>query len=232
MRCFARVAFIFLLLALPRTVAGEEPEQELGLWVPIHIEGDVYEHRLGASFDLQARSALYPPDYDQLIVRTAGYVRFSKEYTAWLGVSYEPILVPEVQQQGNVWEQFRAENEISKSPWILLTNRPRLEEFIIEGRPGCLVRFRYLLRLDVELTDKWRGIVSDQPFFDLNSVRNGPQAGFFENRAFLGLDRQLDDEGEVRLEFGYMNRYLGPKAGLLANRMQHFLVVGLKVTFR
>ncbi|HZU96397.1 MAG TPA: hypothetical protein VFF73_06895 [Planctomycetota bacterium] len=37
---------------------------------------------------------------------------------------------------------------------------------------------------------------------------------------------------QLRLEIGYMNRYLGPNCGVLANRMQHYLVVGLKVTFR
>ena len=52
----------------------------------------------------------------------------------------------------------------------------------------------------------WALAAYDEAFVVLNDRRNGPQAGFDQNRAFLGINRALTIH--VRVEVGYVNQFI------------------------
>lgn len=220
-------AAALVLLAPGRAAAAE---QEVGIWTEWTLDGDSREGTVSPYFNFQTRSALDPPDYEQIVVRPAVHLNLTDEYSIWLGGDFDPTFVPQYRYELLIWEQFQAVNKFEDGR-IDLTNRTRLEDRWVSYSPSGVpvFRLRHLLRLQVAIDDTASFVVSEEPFVNLNSAIRGPQAGFSENRAFLGLDFKLTDE--VRLEFGYLDRYVSKNEPKLANTWQHYVYFGMSFQF-
>jgi hypothetical protein len=53
---------------------------------------------------------------------------------------------------------------------------------------------------------KWSVVACDEPFFNLNTVNNGPRGGFNQNWLFLGINRRFNNH--LNAEVGYLNNYV------------------------
>ncbi len=224
------VACLLFWAALARPAAASgAPEQAVGAWLSLELEGNVYEKLVGGYFLTQLRPIFYPPDDEQIILRGAAYLRVVDECTLWVGAEFDPSFVPELHQEYRIWEQFRVKNELLDSPKLVLWNRTRLEERFIEGARGVALRLRHRVYADVEAEKGVHAVAYEEIFINLNTVQGGPKAGFDENRFFLGLGFDVDEHS--RISVGYLDRYIAPDERRTSPSLQHFLEVDLNLWF-
>jgi len=89
-----------------------------------------------------------------------------------------------------------------------MINRTRLEERIIEdaGQPAVRLRHQLWFGYPLPRWPDWSLVAADEPFVNLDFVHNGPQAGFDQNRVYLGVSRQLGPS--LRVEVDYVNQFV------------------------
>jgi hypothetical protein len=106
-----------------------------------------------------------------------------------------------------------------------LFSRFMLEERVIGGADGTGVRARTLMRVDVPLPQapEWAFMLYNEILVNVNSVRNGPQEGFDENRFIVGMNRQVTDQ--ISMDIGYQMQAQNRANSGLINQMNHILLV-------
>lgn len=201
-------------------------ETDFQLWSPIVIQGDISKRWRGF-FEIQPRFSENASTLDRAIIRPAVGYRLDRHHSVWLGYLYSPVLEPEFTQEHRVFQQFLAEHSVGK---LALVNRTRLEERFLEDVHGTPLRLRHMLRLSHPLDPKkrWSVIAYDEVFWNLNTVSGGPEAGFDQNRLFVGLGRVLNKN--ARLEAGYLWNWVD-RPGDSPNRSNNVLVTSLVYTW-
>ena len=209
--------------------ADINPDDNLQLWNPVNIKGHLHE-KVPVHLELQPRSNLAgsettnPNAFSLLIVRPAIGVQLNKQVSIWQGYGWTPSFNPEYRDEHRLFQQLLIETPLKH---LTLTNRSRLEERFIQDTNGeASVRVRHQLRVTVPLDKqkKWNAVIYDEPFFNLNSVPTGPQAGFDQNRIFVGFQRRLNRHATV--EAGYINNYVNRRSPV-RDRLNHAIVLGL-----
>ncbi|MCS6777497.1 MAG: DUF2490 domain-containing protein [Chloroherpetonaceae bacterium] len=143
----------------------------------------------------------------QVVVRaTAGY-QLRRNLSLWIGHAWTPTFIPEFNSEDRWFPQVLLED---RYPWGQMINRTRLEFRAIAGAGGTSVRLRHLLRFSrpVDRAKRWSAIVWDELFWNLNSTPAGPEAGFDQNRIFLGVGYTIDQH--TRVDLGYMANHINP----------------------
>ena len=76
-----------------------------------------------------------------------------------------------------------------------------------------------MLRGDFPLPDapEWAIVVCDEIFVNINSVGNGPDSGFDQNRFFLGMNRQFTEH--FNMDLGYQMQALNDRQPELINHI-------------
>jgi hypothetical protein len=117
-------------------------------------------------------------------------------------------------------------NYTRKFSSLRFLSRTRLEEQWIERVDGTAVRFRQMLRVTYPLpiAPDWAIVGYDEIFINLNTVgQRGPEAGFDENRFFLGINRTFSKY--FSMDVGYQTQLLNiwtvPNR---ANQMNHIIL--------
>lgn len=111
---------------------------------------------------------------------------------------------PDDRLEHTLWQQIGTKWNLEP---ISITARTRLEERFIENVDGTALRLRLRARAEMPLGwQSWYVAVSEEVFFNLNSLSGGPQSGFNQNRVFGGLGTSLSES--VGLEFGYQMQYI------------------------
>jgi hypothetical protein len=140
----------------------------------------------------------------QLLVRAALGFQLTKTISLWSGYGWAPSFQPHFRNENQVWEQVLYERRFKH---VNLSNRTRLEMRYIADTSGTAVRLRNQFRVAFPLgKTRWSLVAYDEPFFNLNTVMNGPRQGFNQNWAFIGIGRQLSNT--VNLDVGYLNNYV------------------------
>ncbi len=106
--------------------------------------------------------------------------------------------------------------------------KTRFEERFISGQDDVVLRARQLARVSWPLVSRGRlrGVASGELFVQLNDSSRIP-AGFEQNRAFVGVARQVSRESAV--EIGYLNVYA--RTGPDRTQMSHVMSAALAVGF-
>ncbi len=108
-----------------------------------------------------------------------------------------------------------------------ITSRTRLEERWIEHVDGTAVRFRTGLRgaYTLPMAPEWALVASDEVFVHLNTLgARGPQAGFDQNRFFIGVNRTFSKY--FNMDVGYQSQLLNSRSiPNLANQMNHMILL-------
>lgn len=160
----------------------------------------------------------------QILVRPAIGLQLTKSLSFWQGYGWTPSYQPQFRNENQVWEQILYERRFKH---VNVSNRSRLEMRYIADTSAASVRFRNQFRLAFPLgKTKWSLVAYDEPFFNLNTVQNGPRGGFNQNWAFIGVGRRLSKS--VNLDIGYLNNYVR-NFRPVADRINNVIFVSLNV---
>jgi hypothetical protein len=201
----SKIQITFLLaslyFALPCALA--DSNSDLAIW-----NGFFFQKRLSPHFGLYLENQLRLNETESVgsrwILRSGVQYFFNAEMSAMVGYGWLPNFSP-FRNENRLWQQFVYQLFPGGGQWV---NRLRLEQRWIGNTGSVAHRLRYMMRGLIPLNEEEKKIslcVWDEVFMNLNDVIRGPQAGFDQNRAFLGLNFQMSKE--VQIETGYLNLY-------------------------
>jgi hypothetical protein len=194
--------------ALLQSTVGAAParadESDTQQWTIFTVEKDL-SPRWRGYFEIQPRIGGDISKLDRLIIRPALGYRVNSKLSLWQGYGWTPAFEPEFNDEHRLYQQVLFEDKLGKTSF---SSRTRLEERFIEGAGSTSVRLRSMIRFMHPLsTDrKWAAVAYDELFFNLTSSSPGPVAGFDQNRLFLGVSRQLNEQ--LRVETGYLMNHV------------------------
>ena len=222
MRILTACALLLLLLGAAR--AAQASDEEFQIWLPATLTASFNESIKGW-YEVQPRIGDNASEVTQLILRTALGWQFAPRWSGWFGYAWTPTLWPRYTDENRIYEQlsFVDDFEIGR-----LTSRTRFEQRWIEGVSGPSLRLRTLLRGQSPFTadESWALVAQDEIFFNLNSAAtNGPQAGFDQNRFFLGGAYVFDPQGSI--DARYMLQIVDTAEPGFPDRVNHILGIQL-----
>lgn len=205
---FWRKTFLALNIASALTFAtfGESyanVEQDLQLWTPVTFDARIYRNLRGY-LEINPRIGDNVTRMNQLLVRPALQYRVNEGCSLFAGYLWQTTY-----QNGNVnhehrlWEQVLFDKDIKR---FSIINRTRLEQRMFPHLPDTGNRLRHMLKLEYDINPKLYLVASDELFINLNSVKNGPQAGIDQNRIFAGFG--IRPIKRTRIEMGYQYQYV------------------------
>lgn len=213
--------------------AGADLTADWGSWAQVVAEGnlkfldpDLENGRLW----LEGQSR-WDDDWQhwyQGMARAALGYSLSDRTTVWVGYTFLPtqnLGKPYIAQQ-DLWPAFRY---VLPTEFGTFTFRTMFETNFLRGddprfRPRQMVRYLRPLGFEPRLSV----IAWDEFFVRINSTPWGGQAGFDQNRAFLGFGWSFDPN--YRAEIGYLNQYI-EDANQRNQTMHHLLMGSLFINF-
>lgn len=220
MRILAALALLLVTGGLTAATAADEDFQ---IWLPLTLTAR-YTDSFGGFYEIQPRIGHDASDVTQLILRTSLDWHFARKWAASLGYGWTPTISPQFTDEHRLYQQLLY---VSEAALGKLTSRTRFEQRWIENTSGTALRLRTLLRGQVPVTQDrgWSAIGWDEIFVNLDSVGGGPQAGFDQNRFFLGVNRLLHPHASI--DVGYQLQAINNAEPGLANRLNHILLIQL-----
>ncbi len=173
---------------------------------------------------VQTRSLNDFGDLERTVLRPAISYKIAKK--TWVTAGYDAhfIELPTDRLEQRAWQQWLT---IVPLQFVSLSARVRLEERFIEDIDGTAVRLRLNGRADFPIEgSKWKLTLSNEYFIGLNDLNPGPNDGFDQNRAYVGVSRPLSETLSLRL--GYQNQYIN-RSGGSEDLMVHQLMIGVSV---
>jgi hypothetical protein len=139
-----------------------------------------------------------------LIARAAVGHPIGEAWSLWAGYAYQPSFNPS-RDEHRAFQQLLHTRQLGP---FKMVNRTRFEQRMIEdaGAPALRLRHQLWLAYPLPRWPEWSLVVADEPFVNLNTVSDGPVAGFDQNRLYLGVSRQLGPH--LRVEVDYLNQFI------------------------
>ena len=205
---------IYLMLAMPPGARAGNLDQSGGGWVTAAVAGDFgsLSPKLGKVLwwlDGQVRMRDESGQFwFQGLIRPGLGFAFSKSGSLLAGYAWvrtDPASKPGFYEH-RIWQDFvwREPAGRAKRMW-----RTRLEERLVEDSEDVGVRLRQMMKVSwaVRSGSRLSLVAFDEFFFFLNNTDFGQDAGFDQNRAFVGLAWRFDEAGHVTVELGYLNQF-------------------------
>lgn len=210
-----------LLWAPAFCFGGSEPIQDFRLWAPVYLNFPVSGPVKGY-MEANPRFSDDASQIDQLLLRPAIGYQISPTISLWQGYAWVANYEPNYTQEHRIFQQLIYNNKFST---FKLLSRSRLEERWIQYAIGTAVRARTMLRGDFPLPayPTLALAVYDEIFVNLNTIRQGPEAGFDQNRFFLGLNYTLSPN--LNVDVGYQLQLINTALSGLANQANHILLL-------
>ncbi|MDZ4403191.1 DUF2490 domain-containing protein [Prosthecobacter sp.] len=219
---------LFILLALVGGAsAADHTESNSNLWLNYVGDHPLFGSKWGLHLESQIRRADFGENWQQLLLRPGINYTISPTLTvsagyAWVETHpYGDIPVAHEFPEHRLWEQAVITHKVLGLDW---THRFRLEQRrigeVVLQNGGWDVqnwryenRIRYMLRTTIPLSDdkKWYLALWDELFFNFGS--NVSMNYLDQNRAFIGLGRQLSDT--TKLEIGFMEQTVQRRGGIV-----------------
>src|SRR5262245_6327947 len=202
----AFVACIARLCMSERPVHGKVDVEELG-WFQITATGPI-RGNWKLFLEVQPRVGTDPANSDTnlraLIVRSAMGYQITEPWSLWAGYGYHPSFNPSRDEN----RAFQQSTFVTKAGPFNMINRTRFEERFIEdaGQPALRLRHQLWLGYPLPRWPAWSLVAAEEPFVNLNTVHDGPHAGFDQNRLYLGVSRQVGPH--LRVEADYLNQFV------------------------
>jgi len=223
-RIFVLIAATAVYNAAP---AAAEVDQDGGGWIIFVSSGDFGGvspklERLKYWVDSQVRLLESTSGYSQALVRPGLGWGIFDHGAIWAGYNYvntQPVTGPSTDEH-QAWQQFTWSEPTG--PWSRLW-RTRLEQRFSSSGDDVGVRLRQLFKATIPIRKGSRVSVAgwDEVFFHLRDTDWGNDAGFDENRFFIGVAWKLPSKFGTTMEVGYMNRYIDKSTG--PNRLEHIV---------
>lgn len=224
-----RIGWLLLAAAACPAVASAQTLDDTGLWFAAFGNGEV-ETRDGDStpirwwFDAHYRLRDDAGGFNQSIVRPGLGVEVEEDQVLWAGYAWirtSPVLGEDFDEH-RFWQQWTATPSIGDYRFL---HRSRFEQRWFETDDNVALRWRQLFRVQRVLSScpEWSLIGWDEVFFNLNDTDRGIDAGFDQNRAFVGVGYRRCPHAPVRTEVGYLNQLVNSQGGV--DSMNHILSI-------
>lgn len=228
--CLLTVA---LLLALPNRSQGQTTD-DVGLWFAALGNGKLSSERHNSLrpdntpwrwwFDSHYRLLEDADGFNQSIVRPGVGYSFAEDQVLWAGYGWihsSPILGSNFDEH-RFWQQWTAAPSQGDLKYLF---RSRFEQRWLETGDDVGLRWRQMMRAQKVLSThpEWSLVAWDEAFFHLNDTDWGANAGFDQNRLFIGLGFKRCKHAAVRTEIGYLNQFGNSQGG--TDRMNHILSI-------
>lgn len=213
-------------LALAPVAAAAQ--DDIQAWTAVFASGPIEEgSRVLVWLDVQSRFRDEGDHLGTTIVRPGVGWRVSPRLDVWAGYAHVATLGPGPDvEEHRLWQQ--ATYPIATLAKGKLTGRTRFEQRFRDGGDGTGWRLRQFLRWSRPIGASPVSIVaSNETFVALNDTDWGQDAGFDQNRAFVGASWQTAPR--LRLETGYMNQQIA--GGTRPDRENDNLVLSAFITF-
>lgn len=226
LRFLAGLSLTLIVLTSGAKAWADGTKEDVSLWVPVTLELPVNE-KVSTSLQLEGR-------WNNTIQDIAGLriipgVEYDLNQHVSLSATYG--WYPNF-DDGMITNEHRLQQEVELSTtWrkVSVSLAQRLEERFIEGAQGTAFRTRTQLTFRVPLKNgPWYLVGWEDLRFNLNSSTGGPQAGFDQNRVFVGLGRVM---GQATVEGGYQLRYANSSDSDPDN-LDHILLLRLNYRLR
>jgi hypothetical protein len=159
-------------------------------------------------FEAQPRISDNVSQLERLIIRPAIGYNYDNEIVFYLGYGWTPGFMDshydgDFNNENRIWQQVLLRKTALGINWV---HGFRQEQRFISDTSDVSNRFRYQLRGSYKFYEEQNfGLTAYQMlFFNLNSVDNGPRAGFDRARAFFGPFWEIES---ARYEVGYLGEY-------------------------
>lgn len=212
---------IFCSCFVGRVQAGSSVEHDFQLWTPVYITFPIH-NKVKGYFEVNPRVGDDATNMNQLLIRPALGCQLTKNLSLWQGYAWVTNYQPTFRDEHRLYQQLLYNKSFAN---LKLMSRSRLEERFIEETDGTAVRARTMLRGNIPLGDanRWSFVLYDEIFVNLNSLQNGPEAGFDQNRVFAGFNQKVHEN--LNIDIGYQLQLINTRASRFVDVMNHILLV-------
>lgn len=210
---------------------GSTLSNDFRLWSPVFLTVPLSTSFIGYA-EVNPRLGEDVSNLNQLILRTAIGYKLNDHWSVWQGYAWNTVYQPEFNDEHRVYQQLSYKETF---PLIKIMSRSRLEERWIDHTGGTAFRARTMLRVDVPLPKMIPNtsfVVFDEIFFNLNGISNGssgqrfgPEAGFDQNRFFVGFNYEFMKQFNVDL--GYQMQIINTRRDQLVNQINNTIMINL-----
>ncbi len=215
MRKLQLLTTFFFLIGTSTSVSAQN--KDIGNWI-VYVGNMKITDKLSWQHDIQYRNYNLLGDMEQLLLRSGiGYNLTPGNNNALLGYAFirnetytDSSDNKAITNENRTYQQFLTKQKAGR---VALQHRYRLEQRWVEE--DFSMRFRYLVGLNVPLNNK---TLTDKTIYAsaYNEVFINDRGTLFSrNRLYGGAGYKLNDQ--LRLELGYLNRYIDKSARHQAN---------------
>lgn len=222
------IAFV-ILCGIASSSSFAQTHNDAGLWFAALGNGKIprnEESPLRWWLDGHLRLRDDTSGFNQSIVRPGIGRALNDGHALWAGYGWirSDRVVGGGFDEHRIWQQWTYAPQLNA--WRFL-HRSRFEQRWVETGDDLGFRWRQMFRAQRILTanPQWSLVGWDEAFFHLNDTDWGANAGFDQNRAFLGFGFKRRDEDRVRMEVGYLNQFVRRPGG--RDGMNHILSINL-----
>ncbi|MBI5314960.1 MAG: DUF2490 domain-containing protein [Nitrospirae bacterium] len=215
-------------------LASENTQQDFRLWAPVYLTVPLSTSFLGYA-EVNPRFGDDVSQLDQLILRTAVGYKLNDRWSVWQGYAWSTVYYkandqPDFTGEQRIYQQLSYKDKLpflETFPFVKLLSRSRLEERWIQHVSDTAFRARTMLRVDVPLPmiPSWSFVTYDEIFVNLNGVSGGPEAGFDQNRFFIGFNREFIKQFNVDL--GYQMQIINTRKEEMVNQINNMILIQL-----
>ncbi len=223
----------FLFLGLGTLPA--QADSKASTWL-MSLTRFTFTEEVRGFLDLQPRLAVEDPKpgqdghFDTLLIRGALGYQLDEDIGIYQGYAAIPAYDP-TRVEHRSFQEMLAQQPLSGA--LSLTHRLRFEQRFLENIDDLALRVRYFARMTHPIPSIHENIslaVNEEVFINANDADEGPQAGFNQNRFFLGLNYKIDDS--LSVDCGYQNQFVDGRKGA-DDTVNHVAFLGFisKVSF-
>ncbi|MDH4155449.1 MAG: DUF2490 domain-containing protein [Nitrospira sp.] len=217
---------------------GPNTRSDFRLWAPVYLTVNL-PNRFLAYMEVNTRIGDDVTNIDQLLLRPAIGYKLTDNISIWQGYAWvgnfnQSHTFPQSPffEENRIYQQVNYTTKLGDFKFL---SRTRLEERWIEHADGTAVRFRQMFRFTYPLpmAPDIGLVVYDEIFANANTVGSikgkGPQAGFDQNRFFLGINKTFNQY--LNVDLGYQNQLLNQRSlPGNANLVNHILLIQFFIT--
>ena len=208
--------------------------QDFRLWAPVFMTVALPQNFIGYA-EVNPRLGDDVSDLNQLILRTAIGYKLNDKWSVWQGYAWNTVYdnadnKDDFTGEHRIYQQLTYRDKFSfleSLPFIKIQSRTRLEERWIDHAHGTALRPRTMLRVDIPLpmVPDWSFVTFDEIFANLNGVGGGPEAGFDQNRWFIGFNREFTKQ--INVDFGYQMQIINTRKENMLNQINNCIMINL-----
>lgn len=205
---------------------SDEVSNDLAAWDAVVLQLPVTDRFHLTSFN-QMRNNNNLGDAERLLIMAGADYFLDKNKHWYLGGGYgwTPAFRNDFMDEHRIYEQMGCHYGVKNGQ---LSFRARLTQRFVEGIDGVPEWSQALLQYSHPLlrTKSWYWVASNEVFVQFNDVEQILNAGFDQNRLYLGVGKSINNH--LKLEAGYMMAWLYRKPPV-ADRFTHTIISQLVI---